>query len=265
MNPPVPVSEYAVLIGLVGLCVGSFINVVIHRLPLTMADMDPSPGMHTIIAGRSRCPHCRQVIRWRDNIPLIGWLRRLGRCRDCQAPISLRYPIIEALMGIGGLLVIARFGLTPAGLSAFLLTAWLLALAGIDQTTRLLPDRLTLSGLWLGLLVAAGGIHLEAREAILGVVAGYISLSGLNAGFRLLRGQDGMGGGDFKLMAMLGAWLGPGSLPLVMLFAAGGGTLWSLLAGPGRGHPLPEQIPFGPWLALAGWITLVWPYDRGVF
>ncbi len=251
------------LIGIIGLCIGSFINVVIHRLPRTMTEADPTPGMAGILAGRSRCPHCRQVIWWRDNIPLFGWIRRLGRCRHCRSPISLRYPLIEALMAIGGLLVTARFGITPAGFSAFLLTAWLLALAGIDHATRLLPDTLTLSGLWLGLLLATWGIHGDASQAVLGAAIGYAALSSLNAGFHLLRGCDGMGGGDFKLMAMLGAWLGPGALPLVMLLAAGGGTLWSLLTGPARRRPLPAHIAFGPWLAMAGWITLVWPHEWG--
>ena len=258
------ISETAALLalaGVFGLCVGSFLNVLIHRLPRDLLDGTPGTQTTGILTGRSRCPVCRHRIRWRDNIPLLGWIRRRGRCRDCRAPISPRYPLVEALMALGGIVVAARFGMTAAGLSAFLLTAWLLVLAGIDQATRLLPDNLTLSGLWLGLVLASANIHVNASQAILGAAIGYAALSSLNLGFRILRGQDGMGGGDFKLLAMLGAWLGPGALPVVMLMAAGGGMLGSLLTGPARGRPMPTHIAFGPWLAMAGWIRLVWPHE----
>ena len=247
------------LFGIAGLAIGSFVNVLIHRLPGGLLAAVDGPDWRGILWGRSRCPACRSLIRWRDNIPLLGWLMRGGRCRDCRARISWRYPLIEALLGIAAVLIGMRYGASLAGLSALALSAWLLALAAIDQASRLLPDSLTLSGLWLGLLVATGGVHVSATQAVLGAALGYLLLAGLNGAFRLLRGRNGMGGGDFKLLAMLGAWLGPAAMPVVMLLAAGGGSLYALLSGPARGRGLAEAIAFGPWLAMAGWITLIWP------
>ncbi len=238
----------------VALCIGSFVNVVIHRLPVRLRASD-------VIRSPSCCPKCHERIRWRDNLPLIGWLLCQGRCRDCHQIISPRYPIIEGLSGATAVFAIHHFGFNAAGLSAALLGFWLLALSAIDMDTRLLPDFLTLSGLWLGLLLAVHGVHIQASEAIMGAALGYALLAGLNAAYRGLRGHDGMGGGDFKLFGMLGAWLGPSALPAILLIAAGGGSLWALASAIAKREKTACSIAFGPWLALAGWVTLIWGHE----
>lgn len=250
---------------LVLLAVGSFLNVVISRIPAAVfAELEggdsPEP-IRQLFWPPSRCPGCKASIRWHDNLPVLGWLICQGRCRDCHQRIGWRYPTAELLMAAAGVCIAARFGLTAEGLGLVLLSAWLISLALIDLETRLLPDLLTLSGLWLGLLAACLGLYVSPTEAIAGAAAGYGLLALPNALYRLWRGHDGMGGGDFKLMALLGAWLGPQALPAVTLLAAGGGLLQAALLTIAGRRQTGQSIAFGPWLAAAGWFTVVWGYE----
>ncbi len=237
------------LVAILGLTVGSFLNVAIYRF---------ASGKGTLIAPASHCPHCNHAIRWHDNIPLLGWLICRGHCRDCQQPIHWQYPLIEALTALMAIAVVQRFGLGLPAYSAWLISAWLIVLAGIDWHTRLLPDGLTLSGLWMGLVIAPWAIHVSPSHAIFGAALGYSSLWALNASYRHYAGHDGMGGGDFKLLALIGAWVGAQGLPLVLLLAAGGGSIWAIagLISGTRGRY--DTLAFGPWLAVGGWITLLW-------
>jgi len=253
-----------------GLCVGSFLNVVIHRLPRMMerqwrsecAELegrDPPPHeVFNLLTPRSRCPACSAPITALQNIPLASWLWLRGRCAKCRAPISARYPAIEALSGVLAAALAWRFGFSPA-LAAALIFGWaLLALAAIDFDTQLLPDDITLPLLWLGLLVNLGGVFVEPRAAILGAAGGYLVLWSVYWAFKLLAGKEGMGYGDFKLLAAIGAWVGWQVLPFVILVAAtlgaaiGSVALWLSRRG------LDTRLPFGPYLAFGGLAGLVW-------
>ena len=264
-------------LGLIALALGSFINVVIVRLPRMMearwaaeladatGDLHAAPvdaGLSLAFPG-SHCPHCRTPIRYRHNLPLIGYLLLGGRCASCRARISPLYPLVELTSLAVACVALARFGFTPAALAAYVLSAYLLVLAVIDARTQLLPDVLTLSLLWLGLLasVAGGPGHtltgVTPRDAILGAAAGYGILWAVFQGFAALTGKHGMGYGDFKLLAALGAWLGWQALPQVALLAAASGLAYALTARL-RGRLDPGQaLPFGPFLAAAIWLTAV--------
>lgn len=247
------------------LALGSFLNVVITRLPVAvMAQLQGSENarpLENLLWPASHCPHCQGRLRWHDNLPLAGWLLCKGRCRDCHTPIGWRYPAAEAMMAGAGLAIALQHGLDAQGLSLLALSAWLISLALIDLETRLLPDLLTLSGLWLGLLAASLGLHIGATQAVLGAISGYLLLAIPNAFYRRWKGTDGMGGGDFKLLALLGAWLGPQALPGVLLLASGGGLLQVIVMYLTTRRRLGRSIAFGPWLAAAGWITVVWGHE----
>lgn len=254
-----------------GLLVGSFLNVVILRLPrrlewqwkreareiLEIPELyePPPPG---VVVERSHCPHCGHQLAWYENIPLLSWLALRGKCRSCKAPISLQYPLVELLTGVLFLVCVWRFGFGWKGFGALLFTSYLVALAGIDLRTRLLPDQLTLPLLWLGLVAAMEHLYVQPKPAVLGVMAGYLSLWSVYWLFKQLTGKEGMGHGDFKLLAAIGAWTGlSGVLPTLLLSSLLGavvGSLW--LAAKGRDKATP--IPFGPYLALAGWISFMW-------
>lgn len=257
-----------------GLLVGSFLNVVILRLPrrlewqwkreareiLEIPDLyePPPPG---VVVERSHCPHCGHQLAWYENIPLLSWLALGGKCRSCRAPISLQYPLVELLTGLLFLACVWRFGFGWKGFGALLFTGYLVALAGIDLRTRLLPDQLTLPLLWLGLVAAMEHLYVQPKPAVLGVMAGYLSLWSVYWLFKQLTGKEGMGHGDFKLLAAIGAWTGlSGVLPTILLSSLVGavvGSLW--LAAKGRDKATP--IPFGPYLAIAGWISFIWGND----
>lgn len=259
-----------------GLVVGSFLNVVILRLPRRMEQQwqrdcaellaetqgaapppDPGPPIGLARPG-SHCPACGARIAPWDNLPILSWLLLRGRCRACRAPISARYPLIEALTGVLSLIVVWQLGATPQALAALVLTWGLIALAVIDLETQLLPDEITLPLLWLGLLASLGGVFTDSASAIIGAAAGYALLWLLFHGFRLLTGKEGMGRGDFKLLAMLGAWLGWQSLPQIILFSAVPGALVGMtLIATGR-QASGQPIPYGPFLAIAGWVSLLW-------
>jgi len=266
----VPQLAYPLTTGF-GLAVGSFLNVVILRLPKRMewefrqearatlgepALYDPPPP--GIVVERSHCLHCGTQLAWYDNIPLASWLILRGKCRTCQGKISLQYPLVELLTAVLFLLCTWRFGFGWQGFGALVLTSFLIALSGIDLKTGLLPDFLTLPLMWLGLVASLDNLYMPAKPALLGAVVGYASLWTVWWLFRQLTGKDGMGHGDFKLLAALGAWCGlAGVLPIILLSSLLGlsfGVLWLMRKGNTRATP----IPFGPCLALAGWVVFMW-------
>jgi leader peptidase (prepilin peptidase)/N-methyltransferase len=269
-TPSADVWIWPALAALLGLAAGSFVNVVIHRLPrmlerdwrahcAELSGATPAAGPDFNLARpASRCPHCGVVIAWRDLLPLFSYLRLRGRCRACGTPIGLRYPLVELLGGLAGGAAAWYFGPTWQAALAMLLLWALLALAWIDLEHLLLPDSITLPLLWLGLLVNSQGLFVGLHEAVFGAVFGYLSLWSIHHLFYRLTGKEGMGHGDFKLLAALGAWLGWGLLPLVVAVASLSGALVGvgliLFAGHARGKP----IPFGPYLALGGVIALFW-------
>ena len=263
-------AVFALAAGLLGLMVGSFLNVVIHRLPIMMerdwaaqcaelkGEAAPAFEPLSLARPRSRCPHCGHSITALENIPLVSWLLLRGRCKSCAAPISLRYPLIEALTGLLFALAAWHFGFTAAGLGALVFVAALLALTAIDFDTQLLPDDITLPLLWIGLALNAFNVYTDLKSAVIGAMAGYLSLWSVYWLFKLFTGKEGMGYGDFKLLAALGAWLGWQMLPLTILLSSLVGAVVgiSLMTFARHGRNVP--IPFGPYLAAAGAIALVW-------
>ncbi len=262
---------FTALAGLLGLVLGSFLNVVIHRLPLMMErdwlaqcaelrDEEAAPAAErlTLAMPASRCPHCGHRITVFENIPVVSYLALRGKCSGCGAPIGIRYPLVEAITGI--LLGFAAWKLGPGiaagGAMAFL--AAMIALTFIDFDKQLLPDDITLPLLWAGLLFNVFGVYTDIRSAVLGAVAGYLALWSVYWGFKLATGKEGMGYGDFKLLAAIGAWLGWQVLPVTILLSSLVGAVVGItlivLARHGRNVP----IPFGPYLAAAGIIALFW-------
>jgi leader peptidase (prepilin peptidase)/N-methyltransferase len=252
----------------VGLCVGSFLNVVIHRLPKMLerrwradcADLDgrtaPDEPAYNLVVPRSACPACGHAISATENIPLVSWLALSGRCRACKVRISVRYPLVELLGGVLAAAAVWRFGATAQGLAACALLWTLLALTFIDFDTQYLPDDLTLPLLWGGLVANLWGLFVPLPEAVVGAVAGYLALWSIYWLFKLIRGKEGMGYGDFKLLAALGAWLGWKMLPLIILLSSVVGAVVgiALIVFKGRDHQIP--LAFGPYLAAAGAIAL---------
>jgi leader peptidase (prepilin peptidase) / N-methyltransferase len=258
---------------LFGLLVGSFLNVVILRLPARMQwqwesesrellGLEPAaeaaaapPG---IVVQRSHCPRCGHQLAWWENIPLISYALLRGRCRGCGTAISWQYPAVELLTGLLFALVVWRFGIGWEGAAALTFTGILIAASGIDLRTTLLPDSLTLPLLWLGLLLSLVPVFVTPSDAILGAAVGYLSLWSVYWGFKLLTGKEGMGYGDFKLLAAIGAWCGVGAiLPVLLISSLVGaviGSTWLAIKGRDRATP----IPFGPYLAIAGFIQFFW-------
>jgi leader peptidase (prepilin peptidase)/N-methyltransferase len=259
---------FALICGILGLAVGSFLNVVIHRLPKMMerewrvqcAELQggtvPEEAPFNLATPRSRCPHCGHQLGALDNIPLISWLVLRGRCRTCAAPIALRYPLIEAASGALALAAALHFGPGWQALAALPLIWCLLALTAIDLDTQLLPDSITLPLLWAGLLVNIGGGFTDLQSAVIGAAAGYLALWSVYWGFRLATGKEGMGYGDFKLLAALGAWFGWMMLPLIILVSSAVGAIVGLALIAFTRHRRETPIPFGPYLAAAGLIAL---------
>jgi leader peptidase (prepilin peptidase)/N-methyltransferase len=261
---------FALSCGTLGLLVGSFLNVVIHRLPKMMErdwhgqcaelrgeDVSESEAL-SLVKPRSRCPNCGHAITALENIPILSWLFLRGRCSDCRSPISARYPIVEALTGALSAFAAIHFGFGWTAAGAIVLIWCLIALTFIDFDTQLLPDSITLPLLWAGLLINLSGTFTDLPSAVLGAVIGYLSLWSVYWGFKLTTGKEGMGYGDFKLLAALGAWLGWQMLPLVILLSSLVGAVVGIalivLAKQGRNVP----IPFGPYLAAAGLLALFW-------
>lgn len=268
LNQPHLFTTYTLVLGLI---IGSFLNVVILRLPVMLkhdwiAQCNDLLGNQTVgnkvpfnlIRPRSHCPSCGQQISALDNIPVISYLLLRGRCRHCKAPISFRYPAIELLTAILSGIVAWKFGFTWQTMYALLLTWSLISLSFIDIDHQLLPDDITLPILWIGLCLSMFGLFTDMQSAIIGAMAGYLSLWSVYKLFKLLTGREGMGYGDFKLLALFGAWLGWQVLPMIILLSSLIGTVigLSMILILGRDRQLP--IPFGPYLAIAGWIALLW-------
>jgi len=255
----------------VGLCVGSFLNVVIYRLPVMLERQWQAEARHilegedaptdeapfNLMVPRSRCPVCQAAIPGWHNVPVVSWIVLRGRCAGCGTAISLRYPVVEALTALCSVAVLAVFGFTWLGLAALAFTWIMLALTFIDYDTQLLPDQLTLPLLWLGLITNVFGGFTDPSGAIAGAVAGYLFLWSTYWAFKLLTGKEGMGYGDFKLLAAIGAWLGWQILPAAVLIAAGVGLVYALATSVTGKREAAQPIPFGPFLAIAGWVCLL--------
>lgn len=254
---------------LFGLAVGSFLNVVILRLPKMMerqwraecAELAGAPPVATenvnLVVPRSHCPACGHVITALENIPVVSYLVLAGKCSSCKTRISPRYPVIEALSGLLGGYVAWRFGLSAAGIGALLFVWAMIALAFIDLDTFYLPDNITLPLLWSGLLLNLFAVFTDLRSAVIGAACGYLALWSVYWLYKLATGKEGMGYGDFKLLAAIGAWLGWEMLPLVVLLSSfvGAAVGVSLIVFARQGRDVP--IPFGPYLAIAGVISLL--------
>lgn len=271
---------YLTTIGLVSLCIGSFLNVVIYRLPLMMqkewqtecrlllADELTSPkakqtNEHTtdtfnLVKPNSCCPKCKAAIKPWQNIPIISWLFLKGKCATCDNPISVRYPLVEAITAILSLVVAYTFGATEQALLYIVVTWALVALTFIDIDHMLLPDQLTLPLLWLALIASVMGYTIAPSDAIIGAACGYLSLWSVFWLFKLITGKEGMGYGDFKLLAVFGALLGWQSLLTIILLSSVVGAVIGIALLSIQGKNKATPIPFGPYLAIAGWITMLW-------
>jgi leader peptidase (prepilin peptidase)/N-methyltransferase len=269
---------------ILGLVIGSFLNVIIYRLPIMLerewrsqaAELLPAAGdsatappvtpeRFTLSTPSSACPACKTPIKAWQNIPLISWLLLQGRCASCKTKISVRYPLVELTTGILSAWLAWHFGFGAPAACALLVTWALIALTGIDIDHKLLPDSITLPLMWAGLLaavvvgpIAGSPIPVSAHDAIIGAASGYVSLWLVFHTFRLITGKEGMGYGDFKLFAALGAWLGWKLLPLVILLSAATGALLGILMIGLRGRDRSAPMPFGPYLAAAGWLAMMY-------
>jgi leader peptidase (prepilin peptidase)/N-methyltransferase len=282
------VTLFAVSVFVLGLIVGSFLNVVIYRLPIMLerewraqaaellpangptaaepaaASAEPPQALFSLSVPRSACPACKAPISAWQNIPVVSWLALRGRCANCKTQISARYPVVELATGLLSAWVAYHFGFGVPAACGILVTWALIALTGIDIDHQLLPDGITLPLLWTGLLAsvtfAASGSALPVapRYAIIGAAAGYLSLWLVFHAFRLVTGKEGMGYGDFKLFAALGAWLGWKLLPLIILLSAAAGAILGILMIALRGRDRAAPMPFGPYLAAAGWLAMMY-------
>ncbi|QBF83247.1 prepilin peptidase [Shewanella maritima] len=270
--------------------IGSFLNVVIHRLPVMMKrewqsecnfyldeyhpdivkqvgkgklekPIDEYPQKYNLIVPTSACPKCKAKIKPWHNLPIFGWLLLKGKCANCQTSISPRYPIFEFITGALVATLAYYLGPTTQFALATLLTFALIALTGIDLDEMLLPDQITLPLLWLGLIINYQGVFVSLEDAVIGAAAGYLSLWSVFWGFKLLTGKEGMGYGDFKLMAVFGAWLGWQMLPLIILLSSLVGAVIGIAMIATKKLHSGKPIPFGPYIAIAGWIALIWGHD----
>ncbi|MFK8047702.1 MAG: A24 family peptidase [Halioglobus sp.] len=261
----------AIALSFMGLVVGSFLNVVIYRLPIMMEsqwrkdccellEVEEKEATETInlAVPNSHCPHCGQSIKAWQNIPVLSYIMLGGKCHNCRSRISIRYPIIELVTGVMTLALAVYFQASLALLGAMFFTWALIALTMIDVDQQLLPDDITLPLLWLGLILNVSETYVTLEAAVIGAALGYLSLWSVFWLFKLLTGKDGMGYGDFKLLAALGAWMGWQAIPLIILLSSVVGAVVgiSLMVLKRRGKDIP--IPFGPYLAMAGWISLLW-------
>ena len=276
-NPTLLISFCFVL----GLFIGSFLNVVVYRLPLMMErtwkqecreflklDIEPEaesaetkqapPEKFNLMVPRSACPSCGSMISAWQNIPVISWLLLRGKCGNCKHPISVEYPLVELLTAILSAAVAMKFGASIELVLALFFTWALISLAMIDFHTTLLPDSITLPLLWAGLLISLVPVFVAAPDAIVGAAAGYMILWIVFQTFKLVTGKEGMGFGDFKLLAALGAWLGWAMLPLIILLSSLTGAIIGIMIMVLFKHQRSQPIAFGPYLAIAGWIALMW-------
>ncbi|WP_158971030.1 A24 family peptidase [Paraglaciecola sp. L3A3] len=260
------------------LLVGSFLNVVIYRLPVMMerawqsecdqylaqknstqlAEPTSNDQVFNLVKPDSTCPKCQHKIRAWENIPVISWLFLKGKCSQCKNPISIRYPMVELATGLLSALAAWHFGFGLAGFAAVLATWLLIAMTFIDLDTMLLPDQLTLSLLWIGLLISIESPFVSTQDAIIGAALGYLCLWSIYWAFKLITGKEGMGYGDFKLLAALGAWVGWQHLAVVILLSSFVGAIIGISLLSLQGKDKSQPIPFGPYLAIAGWLTLLY-------
>jgi leader peptidase (prepilin peptidase)/N-methyltransferase len=267
--------------GVLGLLVGSFLNVVIYRLPMMM-ERDfrveatsilngeaaarkeaEAQGRFNLMVPRSRCPKCKTKITALQNIPIISWLVLRGKCANCKTSVSARYPVIEAVTGMLTALIIFKLGANWAGIGGMLLLWSLVALTMIDYDTQLLPDQITLPLVWAGIVFSVmphSGVFpaTDLQSSVFGAIAGYLTLWSIYWGFKLVTGKEGMGYGDFKLLAALGAWLGWQLLPVIILLSAVVGAVTGIAMILFAGHKRETPIPFGPYLAGAGILAMLW-------
>ena len=262
-------------VAILSLTVGSFLNVVVYRLPKMLErtwyyecreyladELEKTPPKTlpeiSLSTPNSTCPSCGQQIRFYENIPIISWLVLGGKCSQCKEKISRRYPLVEASTALLGLVVALHYGVSINTLLMLLLTWALICLTLIDLDHMILPDQITLPLLWLGLLVNINGTFVPLNDAVIGAIAGYGSLFSVFWLFKLLTKKEGMGFGDFKLFALFGAWIGWQLLPLLILMASAVGAIVGISLIVFKGHHKGQAIPFGPYLAVAGWITILW-------
>ncbi len=256
-----------------GLIIGSFLNVVIYRLPKIMErewrqecaesfpeyNIEAPKGTYNLSVPRSTCPKCHTPIRIIDNIPVVSWLLLRGKCRQCDNPISARYPLIELLSGGLSFVVSYQLGFSYFTLALLIFTFVLIAATFIDLDTMLLPDSLTLPLTWAGIALALFQISpISLQDSVIGAMAGYLSLWSVYWLFKLATGKEGMGYGDFKLLAALGAWLGWQQLPMLILFSSLVGLVFGLIQLRLKRQGIDKAFPFGPYLAIAGWISMIW-------
>jgi leader peptidase (prepilin peptidase) / N-methyltransferase len=270
-----PMWFWLVLVAILGLLVGSFLNVVILRLPPRMMfawrteassilEQDLKPDFvlgeapPSLVFERSHCPKCGFKLKPWHNIPLLSYLALGGKCASCKTPISAQYPVVEALTSVASVACLLKFGPSFACVMALVFTWLLIAMSWIDMHTQLLPDELTQPLLWIGLLLATSSVFVGPVPAIVGAAIGWGSLWSVNFAFKKLRGMDGMGGGDFKLLAGLGAWMGWSMLPIIVLLSATVGAVFGITMVLLRRHERENPMPFGPYLAAAGWIAFVY-------
>ena len=259
---------------LVGLCVGSFLNVVVYRLPIMMErewkkechefleldepEFDDYTRSLALSVPRSACPKCGHMITAIENIPVISWLFLRGKCSNCGTAISARYPIVEAVTGLLTLVVALQLGFTLQALAVMFFTWCLISLTLIDFDKQLLPDQITLPLMWAGIVLSFWSVNVDVHSSLIGAIAGYMILWTVFQVFRLITGKEGMGFGDFKLLAALGAWCGYLLLPQIILISSLVGAVVGIGMMLFAGHERMKPIPFGPYLAIAGWIALLW-------
>jgi len=271
-----PVLFYASVV-ILGLVIGSFLNVVIHRLPVILknswsrqcrelteperADDDATKQPFNLLRPASHCPSCGHRIRAIENIPVLSYIVLGGRCAACHTRIPLRYPVVELATALLSFFTALHFGYTQQTAAALAFTWMIIPLCVIDYDEQLLPDCITLPLLWAGLALSLWGIFIDSRESIVGAMAGYLSLWFVYHIFKLATGKEGMGYGDFKLLAAIGAWVGWKALPVVILLSSVVGAITGIVLITLKGRQRSQPIPFGPFLASAGWITLLWGQD----
>ena len=264
-------AVFAVCVGFVGLLIGSFLNVVIYRLPKMLmrdwrmqarevldlpeqADTEP----FNLILPNSSCPHCGHEIKPWENIPLVSWLLLRGKCSGCKKAISIRYPLVELACGLFSAVIAWQFGVSWDAVAMLVLTWGLLSMSLIDADHQILPDVLVLPLLWLGLILNSLGFFTSLSDALWGAVIGYMSLWSIFWLFKLITGKEGMGYGDFKLLALIGAWGGWQVLPLTILLSSVLGAVIGIIILRLQRNGYNKPIPFGPYLAAAGWLALIW-------
>ena len=267
-----PAADLAIslIAGLFGLLIGSFLNVVIHRLPKMMqresdnycaveaGKEEVHKERYNLMVPRSACPHCHHQITALENIPVVSYLVLRGKCSHCKEPISPRYPAIELLTGVLSALLVWKLGTGWQGLGGLFFLYSLIALTFIDADTQLLPDDLTYPLIWAGLLININGTYVSLHNAVIGAAAGYLALWSIYWVYKLVRGREGMGYGDFKLLAALGAWMGWATLPAIVLMASLVGSVAGIALMVANRRGFDYQIPFGPYLAAAGLITFLY-------